>query len=71
MLDLYSGHCLRIRLEVYLVFALDIFQGIVCVALAWQLAVGGWGRESQLLVPGWTFSATPGADGPRQYLSRR
>lgn len=54
--------------EVYVVFALDIFQSVVIAALCWHTLVSGWGRGSALIFPGWTFIALPIVSGIGKYL---
>lgn len=48
---------------VYVIFVLDIFQSVVVAANAWHLLCSGWGRETALIFPGWTFIALPIVSG--------
>ena len=48
---------------VYWVFILDIFLTVVAGAMGWHVLCAGWGRQTNLVQPGWTFSAIGAGDG--------
>ena len=48
---------------VYWVFFLDIFLTVVGGAMGWHVLCAGWGRQTNLVQPGWTFSAIGVGDG--------
>ncbi|KAI1787646.1 hypothetical protein LXA43DRAFT_1164860, partial [Ganoderma leucocontextum] len=48
---------------VYWVFILDIFLTVVAAAMGWHILCAGWGRTTNLIQPGWTFSAIGAGDG--------
>ncbi|KAI0762270.1 hypothetical protein C8Q74DRAFT_139542 [Fomes fomentarius] len=48
---------------VYWVFFLDIFLSVVAGAMGWHILGAGWGRATNLIQPGWTFSAIGAGDG--------
>ncbi|PIL30031.1 hypothetical protein GSI_07943 [Ganoderma sinense ZZ0214-1] len=47
----------------YWVFILDIFLTVVAAAMGWHILFSGWGRTTNLVQPGWTFSAIGAGDG--------
>ncbi|KAM5536367.1 hypothetical protein V8D89_009965 [Ganoderma adspersum] len=51
---------------VYWVFILDIFLTVVAAAMGWHILCAGWGRTTNLVQPGWTFSAIGAGDGIMQ-----
>jgi hypothetical protein len=44
---------------VYVIFALDTFQSVVAGFMGWEFLCAGWGHNSALTVPGWTFASIP------------
>ncbi|KAI0683734.1 hypothetical protein BC835DRAFT_1423012 [Cytidiella melzeri] len=54
---------LSIRVSVYTVFLLDIFQSIVVAAQGWYALGLGWGRPLALLQLNWTFGTVPAITG--------
>ena len=42
---------------------LDIFLTVVAASMGWHVLCEGWGRETNLIEPGWTFSAIGCGDG--------
>ncbi|KAF5343942.1 hypothetical protein D9756_005762 [Leucocoprinus leucothites] len=52
-----------IKTLVYTVVALDVFQSVVVAENCWHSLVSGWGREEDLLFPGWSFIALPIVSG--------
>lgn len=53
----------RLPLSVYWVFILDIFLTVVAAGMGWHILAAGWGRQHNLIEPGWTFSAIAAGDG--------
>lgn len=49
--------------SVYTVFVIDIFQSVVVAVTGWHSLCSGWGHQSALTFPGWTFSALPCVSG--------
>ncbi|KAI0687621.1 hypothetical protein BC835DRAFT_1522769 [Cytidiella melzeri] len=54
---------LAIKLSVYIVFLLDVFQAIVVAAQGWYTMLSGWGRPVALIQLNWTFGAVPAVTG--------
>ncbi|KAI0716167.1 hypothetical protein C8T65DRAFT_125539 [Cerioporus squamosus] len=52
-----------LQVLVYWVFILDIFLTVVAAAMGWHVLCAGWGRQTNLVTPGWTFSAIGAGDG--------
>ncbi|KAI0762257.1 hypothetical protein C8Q74DRAFT_1371343 [Fomes fomentarius] len=52
-----------IKALVYWVFILDIFLTVVAAGMGWHILAAGWGRQHNLVEPGWTFSAIAAGDG--------
>ncbi|EJF59788.1 hypothetical protein BD309DRAFT_1016901 [Dichomitus squalens] len=52
-----------IQFLVYWVFILDIFLTVIAGAMGWHVLCAGWGRQTNLIQPGWTFSAIGAGDG--------
>ena len=53
--------------KVYAVFVLDIYLTIVAAAMGWHVLCAGWGRQTNLVRPGWTFAAIGAGDGISEY----
>ncbi|KAI0757747.1 hypothetical protein C8Q80DRAFT_1265609 [Daedaleopsis nitida] len=51
------------KILVYWVFFLDVFLSVVAAAMGWHILGAGWGRATNLIQPGWTFSAIGAGDG--------
>ncbi|RDX45069.1 hypothetical protein OH76DRAFT_1028418 [Lentinus brumalis] len=52
-----------LQVLVYWVFILDIFLTVVAAAMGWHILCAGWGRQTNLVTPGWTFAAIGAGDG--------
>ncbi|KAI0806601.1 hypothetical protein C8Q74DRAFT_1212789 [Fomes fomentarius] len=52
-----------IKALVYWVFTLDILLTVIAAGMGWHILVAGWGRQSNLIEPGWTFAAIAAGDG--------
>ncbi|KAI0085564.1 hypothetical protein BDY19DRAFT_441593 [Irpex rosettiformis] len=63
----YSSHYTRdawpIKVTVYGIYLLDIFQSLTFAVLGYYLLVSGWGRPRTLLLLNWTFAAVPFVTG--------
>ncbi|KAI0085558.1 hypothetical protein BDY19DRAFT_441045 [Irpex rosettiformis] len=55
----YTRDSWPIKITVYGVFLLDIFQSLTFAVLGYYSLVSGWGRPLALLQLNWTFSAVP------------
>lgn len=52
-----------LSISVYWVFTLDILLTVIAAGMGWHILVAGWGRQSNLIEPGWTFAAIAAGDG--------
>ncbi|KAI0337690.1 hypothetical protein BDW22DRAFT_858715 [Trametopsis cervina] len=59
----YPRDTLVIKVTVWSVFLLDIFQTLTMASLGWYALCSGWGRPLALLRLNWTFSAVPAVTG--------
>lgn len=59
----YTRDSLPIKITVYGVFLLDVFQSLTVAVLGYYELCSGWGRPLKLLELNWTFSAVPFVTG--------